>query len=522
MKQHCVVNHQALWQGDGKPLRSWQGDGKPLQSFSAEQSFFAKLHKQRLSTRQAMNKEAQQTRLSPQSKAEASGQPLQEFPTNVSASAEATRALDAEHMNNDKQSLADRLLTCPNCEYSTTKFGRMRQHCVNYHNRVWRGQGLPLRAPHDGEILSCPNCDYRTIKLTAMQRHCFQQHRLVWEGNELPLRTPVSGEEWRIKCAQVQDDILACPNCEYVTSNLGDIKLHCLRRHALEWQGKGLPLRQPDNVVVEKPAVVDEIFTCPECKYVTSNPVDVNRHCIHHHGLEWQHLRQNQLKRILQRNVTLQQFLSNLDINSLIQENEISSESCVSVNKTDEKSYKLEDADHYGKIRPDASASSQLPSTATLITSNDADDIDVEEATFSSSGPQPEQFPSVFLASAASHSPVPETLANSAPVQPPEEFPRRSPIHDVDYRYSSFDRAAAENSAAVEPPGEFPGRSPPRDVDYRYLSFDQAAAEGDGVSATDQLCFYPTSAPGDDNTAAVSDVQDVTVAQAAESDVDIR
>ena len=314
MKQHCAVNHQACL----------QGGGTPLQSCSTKQSDFAMQHKQRLSNHRHRCELAQEK--SSELNTEGSDQAVQEIESlkNMLKSTEATflrvnstqdaaalnsvpfqpprefpsrspsRCLSYDHaaVERDGDSAVDRSsfhLTLPSTDVSTADVGS-----------VTDSSSVSASASFGAELTNSVKSQVDKIK------------RSVANGKELLLTAPCDAES------------LLCPNCEYVTSNLTDIQLHCLRRHALEWQGKDLPLRQPDNVVVEKPVVVDEILACPKCKYVTSNLTDIQLHCIRRHNLEWRDLRQKQLKSSLQRNVTLQQFLSNPDTGCLFQSNEIS------------------------------------------------------------------------------------------------------------------------------------------------------------------------------------------------------
>ena len=342
MKQHCINAHDGIWQGEGKPLRD---------KLSAEQSFFARLRKQRFRSYQHIREEAM----------EAQCNPLQESSMNMSKSAEATGGLSGVNSVQDTSLLSasvtkdtdnvkgplseDKKLVCPNCSYWTLQLGFIRRHCIRHHSLIWQGKGLPLRAPHEGELPA--------------------------------------------KNAQVKGETLKCPNCDYVTSNPADIQLHCIRRHTLEWQGNGLPLRQPDNIPAETPAVADQTLACPECQYVTLNVASMRLHCIRQHSLEWQgqglpvgrpgdkrplgalledepsvleYTEQNQQMSSLQKDAGQQQFVNSLGRGGSFEASQISSEPSAVLHEMGKKSSKLEGP------RPTASASIQMPSTATLIT----------------------------------------------------------------------------------------------------------------------------------------------------------
>ena len=342
MKQHCINAHDGIWQGEGKPLRD---------KLSAEQSFFARLRKQRFRSYQHIREEAM----------EAQCNPLQESSMNMSKSAEATGGLSGINSVQDTSLLSasvtkdtdnvkgplseDKKLVCPNCSYWTLQLGFIRRHCIRHHSLIWQGKGLPLRAPREGELPA--------------------------------------------KNAQVKGETLKCPNCDYVTSNPADIQLHCIRRHTLEWQGNGLPLRQPDNIPAETPAVADQTLACPECQYVTLNVASMRLHCIRQHSLEWQgqglpvgrpgdkrplgalledepsvleYTEQNQQMSSLQKDAGQQQFVNSLGRGGSFEASQISSEPSAVLHEMGKKSSKLEGP------RPTASASIQMPSTATLIT----------------------------------------------------------------------------------------------------------------------------------------------------------
>ena len=250
MKQHCVVSHRAMWEGDGKPLQN-------MRDISVEQSYFARLRKQRLSSYQRMREEVHQ-----KSAYRPTGvfrdQSLQESLTNTSKSTEATVS--------GVPSVQDLSLMSSSASCSENCTGDVKGPVAK------------------DKKISCPNCEYHTTQLCSIRRHCIQQHSLIWQGKELPLREPSEGE---IPSA-VEREILACTNCLYMTSNVADIQLHCIRSHKLLWQGKGLPLMKPDGIPDKTPVVADATLACQKCEYVTSVLSDIRLHCIRHHGVEWQ------------------------------------------------------------------------------------------------------------------------------------------------------------------------------------------------------------------------------------------
>ena len=429
IRQHCVRSHNAVWQDDGKPLRR----------ISAEQSYFARLHKKRFGSHERIRKEAQlkSSRISLlvstpasacTSTAEGSDQPLQESSANMPKSTEATLSdvstIQDSKRQNTHDASCEKSVSGPNADCispcrdelpqsslpsvsdssavndsGTLEMGTEVYECPDIHNKDLVSRSTSTACPNsagtavvasssggidtgstsgrlaENEMLACPNCYYVTAKLAAIRLHCVQCHILVWQGKGLPLRAPLEGElsllnEMResqlasspqkdaiqpdhmlVQKPVVVDETITCPICKYVTINAVDIQLHCIRRHSLEWQGKGLPLRMscniPDERAIKAPLEGGELSPLND-------------------------LGPNQLTSSVQRNIALQQSPCRLDTDSLSQTNKMSSETNVP-HKEDEKSVELEQHGFRRNVHSEASTSVHASSTSTSIATEDGE-----------------------------------------------------------------------------------------------------------------------------------------------------
>jgi len=342
--EHCV--HRA----------TWQDDGNPLQDFLAQQSFFARLRKQQLESRQHVRKALCQ---------------------------KSVRKPTAECVSQSRDDSQQQHLTLSGSKVDKKNGGNVLQMesvtvsssaTSNSHNSVLLTDMATSSSPYSTSASPCTNSvDSLSFRDQPLQASLMTMSEPTSDVNGVQgdtfLSASCGSQTGSIKRPLPQDTMLVCPNCEYLTSNLADIRLHCIRRHTLEWQGKDLPLREPDNIPVKRSVVADQALACPKCKYVTANLADIRLHCIRRHSLEWQGkglpLRKpgsTPAKRSFQ--VPLEGDLS-----------------------LAEKSSESEEPGKHGKTDQDASTSIQPAPTATLLTTADssAGDISDADATFLSS-----------------------------------------------------------------------------------------------------------------------------------------
>jgi len=336
--EHCV--HRATWQDDGNPLRD----------FLAQQSFFARLRKQRLESRQHVRKAlCQKSTCKPtaecvsQSRDDSQQQHLTLSGSKVDKkNGRNVIQMESAIVSSSATSSSHNSVLLTDIATSSSPYCTSASPCTNSVDSLsFRDQ--PLQASL--MTMSEPTSDVNSV-----------------QGDTF-LSTSCGSHTGSIKRPLPQGTMLVCPNCEYFTSNLADIRLHCIRRHTLEWQGKDLPLREPDNIPVKRSVVADQSLACPKCKYVTANLADIRLHCIRRHSLEWQG-----------KGLPLRKPGS------------IPAKRSFQVPLA-EKSSEFEEHRNHGKTDQDASTSIQPAPTATLFTTADssAGDISAGDATFLSS-----------------------------------------------------------------------------------------------------------------------------------------
>ena len=196
IRRHCIRHHNLVSQGIGLPLREPLGSEMEYvkeirKRLATDQQFVDTPDAESQSQNQLPEDSVLPVTLSPPSSVlananvdtlPASNQPLEQASVTIEGSIVVSTS---------SASTVLKTVECPNCHYSCLP-RNMQRHCVNCHNMVWQGIGLPLRealesemglvkrmrkrSATDQQFVDTPDTESQSQSSSSSRRHHHRRH----------------------------------------------------------------------------------------------------------------------------------------------------------------------------------------------------------------------------------------------------------------------------------------------------------------------------------------------------------